>query len=173
MKKSEIKTVPSYYDGYVALAGEGELMNDLMSGGLQLFIDNADKLEALGLKTYAKGKWTVHQIIEHLMDTERLFQARALRFARADKTNLPGYDEDLYADNARSNEIPLRKLLSDYRLLRSSSIAMFSNFSDEELQRTGTANGQEISVLAMGFVMIGHPIHHFNVLQERYFNLID
>jgi len=172
MRKDQIKTLPSYYENYVNLAGDGDLMNELMSGGLQLFIDNADKLEALGQKTYAEGKWTVQEMIEHLLDTERLFQARCLRFARADKTDLPGYDENLYAANARSKDIPLRKLLSDYRLLRSSSIAMFSNFNEEELQRTGTANGQEISVLAMGFIMVGHPIHHFNVLEERYFGLI-
>jgi DinB superfamily len=172
MRKDQIKTLPSYYEKYVNLAGDGDFMNELMSGGLQLFIDNADKLEALGQKTYAEGKWTVQEMLEHLMDTERLFQSRCLRFARADKTDLPGYDEDLYANNARSNDIPLRKLLSDYRLLRSSSIAMFSNFNEEELQRTGTANGQEISVLAMAFIMIGHPIHHFNVLEERYFGLI-
>ncbi|MFT4602833.1 MAG: hypothetical protein ACI857_003020 [Arenicella sp.] len=172
MRKSEIKTAPSYYDSYISLAGDGDLMPELMSGGLQLFVDHADKLEALGQKTYAEGKWTVQEMLEHLMDTERLFQARSLRFARADKTDLPGYDEDLYAANARSNEIPFRKLLTDYRLLRSASIAMFSNFNEEELQRTGTANGQEISVLAMGFIIVGHPIHHFNILKERYFSLL-
>jgi hypothetical protein len=172
MIKSEIKVVPEYYSKYIALAGEGDLMNELMQGGLELFVSAADKLEALGSKTYAEGKWTVKQIIEHLMDTERLFQARALRFAREDKTEIPGYDQDFYASHARSNDITLRKLLSDYRLLRSSSIAMFSNFNDEELMRTGVASGQEISVLAIGFILVGHPIHHFRVLQERYFSLV-
>ena len=148
-----------------------QFMNELMQGGLELYVNAAEKLDSLGQKVYAEGKWTVQEMIEHLMDTERLFQARALRFARADKTELPGYDENIYASNARSNEIPLRKLLSDYRLLRSSSIAMFSNFNDEELMRTGVANGQEISVLAIGFVLVGHPIHHFKVLEERYFGL--
>ena len=173
MTKDQINCLPDYYTHYVNIAGDGDLMTELITGGLQLFIDAADKLESLEQKTYADGKWTVQEMIEHLMDTERLFQARCLRFARADKTDLPGYDEDHYAANARSNDIPLRKLLSDYRLLRSSTIAMFSNFNEEELQRTGTANGQEISVLAMGFVMVGHPIHHFNVLEEKYFGLIE
>ncbi|MEO9532735.1 MAG: DinB family protein [Crocinitomicaceae bacterium] len=172
MTKNDIKVAPEYYHKYIQLAGDGDLMAELMQGGLELYVNAADKLEALGQKTYAEGKWTVQQMLEHLMDTERLFQARALRFARNDKTEIPGYDEDFYATNARSNEIPLRKLLSDYRLLRSASIAMFSNFNAEELMRTGVANGQEISVLAMGFIMIGHPIHHFNVLEERYFGLI-
>ena len=172
MTKNDIKVAPEYYHKYIQLAGDSDLMAELMQGGLELYVNAADKLEALGQKTYAEGKWTVQQMLEHLMDTERLFQARALRFARNDKTEIPGYDEDFYATNARSNEIPLRKLLSDYRLLRSASIAMFSNFNQEELMRTGVANGQEISVLAIGFIMIGHPTHHFNVLEERYFGLI-
>lgn len=171
MTKNDIKVVPEYYKKYIALAGDGELMNELMQGGLELYVSAAEKLESLGQKVYAEGKWTVQEMLEHLMDTERLFQARALRFARQDKTELPGYDENLYATNARSNEIPLRKLLSDFRLVRSATIALFSNFNKEELMRTGTANGQEISVLAIGFILVGHPIHHFKVLEERYFGL--
>lgn len=172
MKKTDITTVPEYYQHYINLAGEGNLMEELMSGGLQLYIDHAEQLEKLGDTVYADNKWTARQMIEHLIDTERLFQARALRISRGDQTPIPGYNENFYADMARSNEIPLRKLLSDYRLVRSATISLYSNFNEEELMRTGIANNQEISVLAIGFILVGHPVHHFNVLNERYFPLI-
>lgn len=172
MKKTAIKTAPEYYQHYINLAGNDDLMNELMSGGLQLYVDHAEQLEDLGDKVYADNKWTARQIIEHLIDTERIFQARALRIARGDQTPMPGYNENFYADMARSNEVPLRKLLSDYRLVRSSTISLFSNLNEEELHRTGIANGQEISVLAIGFILVGHPVHHFNVLKELYFPLI-
>lgn len=172
MKKADIKVVPEYYKKYINLADERDLMDQLPQGGLELFEANFDLIKSLGLKSYAQGKWSANQMLEHLMDTERIFQNRSLRFARQDKTELPGYNEDDYALSARSNQIEIDKLLADYKSLRASTVAMFSNFSGEELMRTGTANGQEISVLAMGFILIGHPIHHFNVLQERYFPLI-
>jgi len=172
MKKTEITTAPEYYHHYINLAGDGDIMEELMSGGLQLYVDHAEQIEKLGDKVYADNKWTARQIIEHLIDTERLFQARALRISRGDQTPIPGYNENFYADMARSIEIPLRKLLSDYRLVRSSTISLYSNFNEEELMRTGIANGQEISVLAIGFILVGHPVHHFNVLNERYFPLI-
>lgn len=172
MKKIDITTVPDYYRHYINLAGEGNLMEELMSGGLQQYVDHAEHLEQLGDKVYAEGKWTARQIIEHLIDTERLFQARALRIGRGDQTPIPGYNENFYADHSRSNEIPLRKLLSDYRLVRSATISLFSNFNEEELKRCGIANDQKISVLAIGFILVGHPVHHFKVLKERYFPLI-
>lgn len=173
MKKSDIKVSPAYFQKYIDLAPDEELLRALPEGGIKLFTDNMSKLTDLGTSSYEKGKWSVHEMIEHLMDTERIFQNRALRFARMDKTDLPGYDENAYADVARSNDIPLSKLLMQYIAVRGSSLAMFSNFNEEELMRTGTANGQEISVLAMGFILIGHPIHHFNVLEERYFPLLN
>lgn len=172
MKKTDIQVVPEYYKKYINLADDSDLIDQLPKGGIELFDNSFGIIKSLGLKTYAQGKWSTNQMLEHLIDTERIFQSRSLRFARLDSTELPGYNEDDYALSARSNQIPLEKLMDDYRIVRASSVSLFSNFSNEELMRTGMANGQEISVLAMGFVLIGHPIHHFNVLQERYFPLI-
>ena len=172
MTKSDIKVVPDYYMNYIKLADDRELLEQLSTGGIDLFEANFSLIKSLGLKSYSLGKWSANQMIEHLIDTERIFQSRCLRFARQDKTELPGYSEDDYVMSARSNQLSIDKLLADYKSLRVSTCALFSNFSDEELMRTGIASGQEISVLAMGFVLIGHPIHHFNVLQEKYFPLI-
>jgi hypothetical protein len=166
--KDQIKTVPEYYGTYIDLAPNNDLLVALPNGGIHLYEENLEMLKKLGFHVYAENKWTTHQIIEHLIDTERIFQTRALRIARNDKTPMPGYDENAYVDSSRSNEIPLEKLMADYRSQRAATLAMFQNFNKEELMRTGIANGEEISVLAIGFILIGHPIHHFNVIQERY-----
>lgn len=172
MKKSDIKIVPEYYNTYIKLADDRDLLEQLPYGGIELFKSNIDLIKSLGLKSYAQGKWSVNQMVEHLTDCERIFQSRCLRFARLDKTVLPAFSEDDYVQSSRSNQIPIEKLIRDYEDLRASTLSMFLNFSDEELRRTGFASGQEISVLAMGFICVGHPIHHFNVLQERYFPLL-
>lgn len=172
MKKTDIEFVPSFYQGYIDKAPEKELMEALKTGGVDLYENNFDKLKQLGTKVYAPNKWTVNQMVEHLMDTERIFVNRSLRFARNDKTELPGYDHDIYVQNSRSNEIPLGKLVDQYKQIRKGTIATFENFNNEELMRVGVANGNKISVLTMGFILIGHPIHHYNVLEEKYFPLI-
>lgn len=172
MTKKDIKVVPEYFQRYLDVAPDTDLLSALPEGGIRLFTDHMMTLTQLGDKTYAEGKWTVNEIIEHLMDTERIFQSRALRFARLDQTELPGYDENAYAMASRSNELSLNKLLMQYIALRGSTLAMYSNFNEEELMRTGVANGKEISVLAIGFIIIGHPIHHFKILKEKYFPLI-
>src|SRR5690606_36601182 len=111
MKKSVIQHVPEYYEGYINQTPERPLLDALQNGGIDLFEENLDLLEKLGDQVYAPGKSTVKQMVEHLMDTERIFVARSLRFARNDKTELPGYDHDLYVANARSNEFDLELLL--------------------------------------------------------------
>ena len=172
MKKSQIKIAPDYFKTYIDKVEDIELLEALDSGGIELYLEELDTLSAIGSKTYENGKWTVKQIIEHLIDTERLFISRALRFVREDKTDLPSYDENAYADSARSNERTLNSLLEEYQLVRLASIAFFSNLNEEELSRTGIAGGKEISVLAIGFILVGHPIHHFEVIMERYSGLV-
>lgn len=171
LTKSDIKVVPDYSNTYLQWVEDKPLMEVLPHGGIQLYLDHAEELKLIGEKVYSPGKWTINQIVEHLMDTERIFLNRALRFARNDKTELPGYDENLYVDNARSNGIPLHTLLSQYKAIRSATVATFANFNQEELKRTGIADGQEISVAALGYIQVGHAIHHFNVIKDRYMGL--
>jgi len=117
---------------------------------------------------YAEGKWTIKQIIQHLMDAERIFAYRALRFARKDQTALPGFDENNYAEMAPADQRTIMSLLTEYSAIRHSNILMFKSFSNEELQRIGVASGNEMSVRALGFVMVGHQNHHQRVFEERY-----
>ena len=117
---------------------------------------------------YAEGKWTIKDIIQHLIDTERIFLYRALRFARNDATELPGFDENSYAIAANGSERKLQEMLTELALLRQSTIMLFKSFSKEDLLKSGIASGNKASVRALGFIIIGHQNHHIKVFKERY-----
>ena len=118
--------------------------------------------------SYAEGKWTIKDIIQHLIDTERIFSYRALRFARNDKTELPGFDETQYGLVANGSERKLQEMLTELALVRQSTIMLFKSFSNEDLLKTGIASGNSASVRALGFIIIGHQNHHIKVFKERY-----
>ncbi|RYZ76459.1 MAG: DinB family protein [Proteobacteria bacterium] len=118
--------------------------------------------------SYAPGKWTIKDIIQHLIDTERIFSYRALAFARADATSLPGFDENNYALEANGQKRHLNALLTEFSEVRQSTITLFKTFSDEILLRRGTASGNPFSVRALGFVIIAHQNHHQRIFNERY-----
>ena len=117
---------------------------------------------------YAEGKWTMKELIQHIIDTERVFCYRALCFARNDKTELPGFDQDIFVDNDNANDRDYFDLLDEMQTLRTSTIQLYKSFSDEALLRIGIASGNEISVRALGFLFSGHQIHHLNIVRERY-----
>lgn len=117
---------------------------------------------------YAEGKWTIKQIIQHLMDAERIFAYRALRFSRNDQTALPGFDENEYAAIAPAENRTIMSLLTEYSAIRHANLLMFKAFSDDELLRIGTASNVQMSVRALGFVIIGHQNHHQRIFEERY-----
>lgn len=117
---------------------------------------------------YEEGKWTIKDIIQHLIDTERIMSYRALRISRNDKTPLPGFEENDYVNNTLANSRSLKELLSELSAVRQSTILLFKSFSDEQLKRIGIASNNEISVRALGFVIIGHQKHHQKVYAERY-----
>lgn len=171
MKKNDIKVIPPYGVYYANLVDERDLMDQLQDGGILSYENKVAQLESLGNKIYAPGKWTVKQIIEHIIDAERIFQYRALRLARQDKTDLPGFDENMYAAVSRANDRTVKSLLNEFRTVRNATVSLYQNLDNDQLQYTGTANGQVTSVLALGFMMIGHAIHHFNVITEKYFPL--
>ncbi|WP_367770012.1 DinB family protein [Flavobacterium sp. WC2421] len=117
---------------------------------------------------YAEGKWTIKDIIQHIIDTERIFAYRALRISRNDKTPLPGFEENHYVDNTNANERNLQGLLTEMAVVRQATLSLFKSFSEEQLLRTGTASNTSISVRAIAFIIIGHQKHHQKVYQERY-----
>jgi uncharacterized damage-inducible protein DinB len=117
---------------------------------------------------YAEDKWTLKELIQHVIDTERIFCYRALCFARKDTTPLPGFDQDVFVDNDTANDRNYYDLLDEMETLRESTIQLYKSFSDEALLRIGVASDTEMSVRALGFLFSGHQIHHLNVVKERY-----
>lgn len=159
-----------YYKNYIDLAIDCELVD-----GLQTSLDKAItffetvpdyKLEY----RYDDGKWTIKEIIQHLMDAEVVFAYRALRFARNDKTELPGFDENFYAEMSSANKRTKADLLSNYKALRLFTISLFNSFEAQTLLNIGTASNSKMSVRALGFVIIGHETHHCKVIKDRYLN---
>lgn len=170
MKSSQLTTneYGPYYKGYIDLAG-----NDLLIAGLtksmyrhlNLFSSiSEDKMNY----AYAEGKWTIKELIVHLIDCERVFAYRALRCARNDKTDLPGFDQDDYVTTSEANNRSKASLIEEYESVRKSTIAMFRSFTDEMLAQVGTANGNPMSPRALGFIIIGHEKHHAKIIRDRY-----
>jgi benzoyl-CoA reductase/2-hydroxyglutaryl-CoA dehydratase subunit BcrC/BadD/HgdB len=117
---------------------------------------------------YADGKWTIREILQHVMDAERVFAYRALSFARKDPSPLPGFDENSWAANAGAAKRKWGALVEEFKDLRKSTEHLFGSFTDEQLRAVGTANGNAVNVLALGFLPAGHALHHMRIIQERY-----
>lgn len=119
--------------------------------------------------SYAEGKWTVKEVIQHIIDTERVFSYRAMCFSRGDKTPLPGFDQDVFVDNSYAQERDYFELLNEMATLRQSTAQLFNWMHEKALLNIGTASGNPMSVRAIGFLCTGHQMHHLKVLKERYF----
>lgn len=124
--------------------------------------------EEQSLFAYAEGKWTLKELLLHLSDTERVFQYRILAFARGDKNELPGFDEELYANQSFANERSLDSLLEEYQLVRKSSRILLETLNPSVLNNIGTANRNQISAETVGKLIVGHNFHHLNIIEERY-----
>lgn len=117
---------------------------------------------------YAEGKWTIKQLLQHIIDAERIFTYRALRIARKDKTPLPGFDENAYAENDGSSNRTLQSLKDEFNAVRIATDFLLNSFNDTQLNQTGTASNKSITANALCFITLGHLLHHKLILEERY-----
>ncbi|WP_378106105.1 DinB family protein [Chryseobacterium sp. sg2396] len=118
--------------------------------------------------SYAEGKWTLKELLLHLSDTERVFQYRILAIARGDQNELPGFDEDLYSNQSFASDRSLNSLIEEYKLIRKSSLILLETMNPSALGNIGKANGNQISAETIGKLIVGHNLHHLNVIEERY-----
>ena len=173
MKNSELVKgdYHPFYEPYIHALGDVELMEQLrkQKENFPRFIASIpdDKWQF----SYGEGKWTIAEALVHVLDAERVFQYRALRFARNDKTNLPGFDQDAYVPYSEATKMTKEEFIEEYRAVRASTIALFSHFDQEILNRRGKANNSEMSVAALGFIICGHQRHHRNVIRSKYLGL--
>ncbi|HEV3459125.1 MAG TPA: DinB family protein [Thermoanaerobaculia bacterium] len=124
--------------------------------------------EQLLLRRYAPGKWTIKEILVHVVDDERIYAYRALRFARGDLTPLPGFEQDEFAAASDANERPVPDILAEHAAVRNATIALFRGLPEAALLRSGVADGKRFTVRALGYHMAGHEAHHMAVVKERY-----
>jgi hypothetical protein len=172
MKKAELQNIPEYYQHYVGLVENLTIKAALDKHLTQFQNLDFDVLKELGDRTYAPGKWTTKEIIQHVIDWERIFSYRALVYARRD-VNIPvSHDENVMTPNSKANLKSWEELKDDFLFARSSTISLFQSFDPEDLSRKAYSLNNEISVLMIGFIMVGHQIHHFNIIQERYLPLL-
>ena len=156
-----------YYERYVSLV-TGDVM-DVLGGQTTRLQDIFTGMpEDKGEFRYDEGKWSIKELLGHLIDGERMFAYRVLRISRGDETPIEGFEQDGYIENAHSNERSFADLLEEFSLLRRANMILFKNLDDNAWSRLGTASDAKVSVRALGYIMAGHIEHHLTVLKERY-----
>lgn len=157
-----------YYGAYIARVPDGEIIATLASQAGETLALVRGLPEALGGKRYAEGKWSIREVMGHVIDAERVFAYRAMRFARNDETELPGFDENRFVGNASFDQRSLASLADEFAAVRAATVAFFGGLMPGEWDRSGTANRARMSVRALAWVIAGHELHHRSVLTSRY-----
>lgn len=168
MPQPDLTRVPEFYHNYINQVPESDLM-EAFTNGTATFIDFFEKIPADKRDyRYAPGKWTIKEVIQHITDAERVFSYRALCFARKDPTPLPGFDENVFAENAMVDKRNWDDVLEEFKSVRRSSELLFASFDKNQLEASGISNNHSNYVMGFGFITVGHSLHHMRVIQERY-----
>ncbi|WP_396163579.1 DinB family protein [Flavobacterium sp.] len=157
-----------YYVDYIKLVPEQDIVKGLTNQNEELIHFFTSISVFKHEFRYEEGKWTVKDIILHLIDAERILSYRALRIARNDKTALSGFEENDYVVSARANERDFESLLTEYKTVRQATISLFESFSKEDLLQLGLASNYSVSVRGIGYIILGHELHHKQIILERY-----
>ncbi|CAM4417993.1 DinB family protein [Zobellia nedashkovskayae] len=170
MRTSELiisEPIP-FYKAYIDVLGDAELL-DILESQLKNFPNFLENIPESKLNyAYEPEKWTIAQVLLHIIDSERVFQYRSLRFSRGDKTPLPGFEQDLYAPNSRAETRSKQSIIEEYQAVRQSTITLYKSFNVETLKNEGVASNLSWNAAILGFVICGHQKHHRNILRERY-----
>jgi len=168
MEKHHIQHLPAFYRGYIDQAGDLPLLPALELSLKALETRDWSAWQARDGYSYFPGKWTLNELLQHVIDTERVMSYRALAFARGEQQALPGYDENGWAAHCEADRRSIGDLLEELVLVRKCTVKLFGSCSGSALQRSGIANDSQIDVLALGFIIIGHERHHFRVVEQYY-----
>lgn len=168
MNRPEKSEYAEYYDRYISLVEENDIVAVLEKQLAELQELFGKISEEKSHYAYGEDKWTIKEVIGHLIDGERIFGYRALRISRNDKTPIEGFEQDGYIENSNFNSTKLSDLAEEMLLTRRAHLIFFKNLSDEAWARTGTASDNPVSVRALAYIMAGHIQHHLNILNERY-----
>ncbi|OMF37282.1 damage-inducible protein DinB [Paenibacillus sp. FSL H8-0548] len=158
----------AYYEQYVALVGDEPLIDTLakqLTSTTELLSDIPEQQSNF---RYAEGKWTLKEVIGHISDNERVMSYRLLRIARGDNTPLAGYDQDQFMSGSSFQDWSLSQIIEDYISVRKATLTLLRGLSDEAWQRIGSANGTEITARAIAYIIAGHELHHWRIIQDKY-----
>ena len=172
MAQLDLESLPDFHKRYVELVKTLDVMEALQFSSVETIKIVASIPESKGDFRYAPEKWSIKEMLCHMLDTERIMAYRALCFARNDKTPLPGFEENDYAPQANAHNRTIQKIGNEMQRLRQTTIDLFENFTPEMLQRTGLANNLQFSVLNLGYIISGHESHHRKILAERYLSQV-
>lgn len=169
MPKLKTGTYPAYFDRYINL-----VETDTISATIEKYAAQVneffDQLPAeKSTFKYAEGKWSIKELLQHCTDTERIFAYRALCIARGDKSPLPGFDENLYAEQSGADQREWNDILEEFKAVRRSTDLLLKSFTEEQLNNEGSTNGETNTANALSFIIFGHLLHHMNIIKERYF----
>ena len=166
--RPDLTRVPAFYHNYIKHVTTDDLIPAIQKNTaemLQLFHSIPTGKQNY---RYAEGKWTIKELLLHLIDAERIFSYRALRFARKDDTPLPGFEENDYVKNAKTHNRQWEDLIEEFKAVRRSTEILFASFDEDQLEASGVSNNNSIYVRAIGFIIPGHCSHHKKVIEERY-----
>jgi DinB superfamily len=172
MTRSQLTSLPVYFDRYINMADDVDVHAALRTSLHELEHAPLAEWRRVGDRVYAPGKWTIKDILQHVIDTERVFSYRATSFARGE-ADVKGYDEEIYGQNAEAQQRSLEDLLEELVALRRSTILQFKSFTTGMLERQGNGFKGPYSVHAIGFILAGHQRWHWGVIKERYQHLSD
>lgn len=161
-----------YYGKYISLIPAGDLIK-IMNEQFEITLATLHNIsEAQSFTRYAPGKWSIKEMVGHMVDTERIMSYRALRIGRGDETPLPGFEQDDYVRHTNFDARPFAEIVHEFQAVRPATLALFRSLDDAALRRRGTASNFAVSVLALTHIIAGHEKHHMNVLQTRYLPLL-
>lgn len=168
MTPINLDAIPAFYHRYVQRVAQLNLEGALQQYGVQLQTALEAIPEAQWNFRYAPGKWSIKEMVQHIIDTERIMAYRALCFARAEQQALPGFDENEYAAHSHADYRSKQSLLQEFNTVHQSTRMLFDSFTHRQLNARGTANGNPVYVAGLGYIIAGHALHHLAVLKERY-----
>lgn len=157
-----------FYQGYIDQVTTENVIQALIKQGQKTYALIQQLTDEEADSRYADGKWSVREVLGHIIDTERIMAYRALCISRGETTRLPGFDQDDYVENANFGERSLQSLSTEYDALRNANISLFNSLDENQIMRTGTASGVNTSVRALAYIIAGHEKHHLNILEEKY-----
>jgi uncharacterized damage-inducible protein DinB len=169
MIRPNLAQVPPFYHKYINLV-TGDNLYTLLQENKEATKDFLTSIEDNKWDfRYAEGKWSIKELVQHITDSERIFSYRALCIARGEIASLPGFDENLYAAASNAGHRSKQQLITEINVVQDATRLLFQSFTDDQLDRSGIANNNSITVRGIGFIILGHLLHHKNILQERYF----